>query len=103
MYIGKVKLSNEWQKLEDVIKAQVEGQSGFAFSNGKDYQLQGEGNYAVRLCDSSALPADAQDGERIAETQTAIYQKDNSSELYVRTEQDIPSGNVWLKISEIGA
>lgn len=103
MYIGKVKLSNEWQKLEDIIKAQVEGQSAFEFSNGKDYQLQGEGNYGIRLCDSSVVPATPQDGERITDTQTAIYQKDNSSELYVRTEQDIPSGNVWLKISEIGA
>ena len=101
MYIGKVKISNTWSKLEDLIKAQVSGQSSFAFAEGTTYQLQGEGNYGVRLCDTSAAPSDAQAGERIIGTQTAIYQKSNGY-LYVKTEADIPSDNVWLKISTLG-
>lgn len=101
MYIGKVKISNTWSKLEDLIKAQVEGQSSFEFSEGTSYQLQGEGNYGIRLCDNSAAPSDLQDGERIIETQTAIYEK-SDGDLYVRTEADNPAGNVWLKISTLG-
>ena len=31
MYIGKVLLSDEWEKLEDLIQDQVSGQSAFAF------------------------------------------------------------------------
>lgn len=101
MYIGKVKISNNWSKLEDLIKAQVSGQSAFAFAEGTTYQLQGEGNYGVRLCDSSATPSDLQDGERIIGTQTAIYEL-SDGELYVRAEENIPSGNVWLKVSILG-
>ena len=101
MYICKVKITNEWSKLEDLIQNQVEGQSSFSFSEGTTYQLQAEGNYGVRLCDSSTTPAEAQDGERIEGTQTAIYEVSDGY-LYVRPEENIPSGNVWLKISSLG-
>lgn len=101
MYIGKVKISNNWSKLEDLIQAQVEGQSAFAFVEGTTYQLQGEGNYGVRLCETSSTPSDAQAGERIIGTQTAIYQESDGY-IYVKTEADIPSDNVWLKISTLG-
>lgn len=39
-YVGKVTLSQDWEKLEDLIKDQVDGQGSFAFENGKDYSLQ---------------------------------------------------------------
>ena len=38
MYIGKVLLSNTWTKLEDLIKAQISGQSAFAFNSDTVYQ-----------------------------------------------------------------
>lgn len=101
MYIGKVKISNTWSKLEDLIKAQVSGQTAFAFAEGTTYQLQGEGNYGVRLCETSAAPSDLQAGERIVGTQTAIYQLSDGY-LYVKTEANVPSDNVYLKISVIG-
>lgn len=102
MYIGKIKISNSWEKLETLIQQQIEGQSGFEFASGTNYQLQSEGNYGARLCDYSAEPTEAQDGERIIGTQTALYEKDNDSDLYVKTEANVPEGNVWLKISTVG-
>jgi len=40
MYLGQVKITAEWAKLEDLIKAQIYGQSAFAFDTTKKYQLQ---------------------------------------------------------------
>ena len=106
MYIGKVLLTNEWEKLEDLIKAQVSGQSAFAFDSTKTYQLQGEGVEAIRLCDKSDAPADLKDGERIKGTQTAFY-KPSDGFLYAHVDltekTGMPDfGKVYLKISEMG-
>jgi len=40
MYLGTVKVSEVWEKLEDLIKAQIYGQSAFAFNTAKKYQIQ---------------------------------------------------------------
>jgi hypothetical protein len=106
MYIGKVLLSDEWEKLEDLIQDQVSGQSAFAFDSEKTYQLQGEGVEAIRLCDNSAAPSALNDGERIKGTQTAFY-KPSTGYLYTRVDltekTGMPDfGKVYLKISEIG-
>ena len=102
MYIGKVKLSSQWQKVEDLIKAQVSGQSSFAFVAGKTYQLQSEGNLGVRLCDASTIPQDDRDGEVIEGMKTAQYNKDEGS-LYAKV---VFSGKlteeVLLKVSDLG-
>ena len=100
MYIGKVKVSNEWESLEDLIKAQVDGQSSFAFATGSLYQLQGEGPIGVRMASASAKPTEDDEGERIFGTQVAIYEKD-SGILYVKAEQNSPNGQL-LKVSLLG-
>lgn len=107
MYIGTVKLSNEWTKVEDLIKDQVDGQSAFAFDDTKTYQLQGEGISVVRLCDSAAEPSELIDGLRIKGTQPAFYTPTTGSYLYVRIEtfniDGYPNiGDVYLKISTVG-
>ena len=96
-YIGKVKVSDTWESLEDLIQAQVEGQSSFAFGD-STYQFQGEGPVGVRFADASAAPTDNEDGERIAGTQVAIYEP--SATLYVKAEVNTPEGQ-WVKISEL--
>lgn len=106
MYIGKVLLSDEWAKLEDLIQDQVSGQSAFAFDSEKTYQLQGEGVEAIRLCDNTSEPSALNDGERIKGTQTAFY-KPSTGYLYARVDltekTGMPDfGKVYLKISEIG-
>jgi len=40
MYLGQVEISTTWAKLEDLIKAQIYGQSAFAFNAAKKYQIQ---------------------------------------------------------------
>lgn len=115
MYIGKVLLSDEWEKLEDLIKAQVSGQSAFAFDSSKNYQLQGEcaaecvkeNLLAARLCEASAAPStDDQAGFRIVHTQCANYQP-STGNLYVRVDLTEKTGHpdfgkMYLKISTIG-
>ena len=100
MYIGKVKVSNEWESLEDLIQAQVDGQSSFEFASDTTYQLQGEGPIGVRMASVSAKPESDEDGERIFGTQVAIYEKDSGT-LYVKAEQNAPDGQL-LKISQLG-
>lgn len=114
MYIGKVLLSNEWAKLEDLIKTQVSGQSAFAFDSTKTYQLQGECFFegtkevllAARLCEASAAPSLDDDGFRIVGTQCAVYQPSTGS-VYVRVDlTEKPGqpefGKMYLKISTVG-
>ena len=114
MYIGKVLLSNEWAKLEDLIKAQVSGQSAFAFDSTKTYQIQGECFFegtkevllAARLCEKTTTPSDTKDGFRITHTQCAVYQPSTGS-VYVRVDlTEKPGqpdfGKMYLKISTMG-
>lgn len=106
MYIGKVLLSEVWEKLEDLIKSQVSGQSAFAFNSDTVYQLQGEGVERVRLCDFTGTPIDLQAGFRIEGTQTAHYKPSNGY-LFVRVEKtegngNADYGNTYLKISKMG-
>lgn len=103
MYIGKVELTNEWQKVEDLIKAQVEGQSSFAFAEGNTYQLQAEASYGAQLCDAAAAPADGNDGEYLLHSQVGIYQLASGSYLYAKVHTMQPGVPCWLKISKIGA
>lgn len=98
-YIGKVKVSNTWESLADLIQAQVEGQSAFAFGS-STYQLQGEGPIGVRMASASSKPDSDDEGERIFGTQVAIYEKDSGT-LYVKAEQNSPNGQL-LKISQLG-
>ena len=114
MYIGKVLLSNEWEKLEDLIKTQVSGQSAFAFDSTKKYQFQGECFFegtkevllAARLCEASTTPSDNIDGGRIVGTQCADYIPSTGS-VYVRVDlTEKPGqpdfGKMYLKISTMG-
>ena len=104
LYTGKVLLTNEWEKLEDLIQEQVSGQSSFAFDADTTYLLQGEGVEAVRLCDASAEPTDYMAGLRIEGTQIIEY-KPSAGTLYARCDLTQKTGNtnfgkIYLKICE---
>ena len=103
MYIGKVEIHQQWETVEGLIKAQVEGQSSFAFDSSKTYQLQAEGNYGVRLMDAAAAPSDVEEGFVIEGTQPANYKVSTGKNLYVKTTKDGDSVHkVLLKISVLG-
>jgi len=102
MYIGKITVSSTWNKVEDLIKEQVSGQSSFAFEADKIYQLQCEGGYGVRLCNTGSTPAQASDGEYLSGAQTAQYRPQSGAYLYVRPLQDLPPAAVQVIISQIG-
>lgn len=95
-YIGKIKVTDTWTSVESMVSSQI---GSFSFGN-STYQLQSEGPVGVRLANASAAPTDADDGERINNTQVAFYTKDGGT-LYARTEEG--TNFVWLKISELSA
>jgi len=101
-YIGKVEISNEWQKVEDLVKEQVSGQSSFAFLSETKYQLQCEGDYGARLCNAESAPTEQKDGEMVLLSQTAIYEPELGAELYTRVHTLKPGFPCYLKISKIG-
>ena len=93
-YIGKIKLTEEWESVTTLAS-----QQGVSLTFGSStYQLQGEGPTGVRLANALSKPTDDNDGERIANTQVALYTKDSGT-LYARTEAG--KDEVWLKISEL--
>lgn len=102
MYIGKVEVTNEWTKVEDLIKDQVEGQSSFAFAAGNTYQLQAEASYGCRLCNAASKPEEGNDGEVILSTQVGKYEFEAGNALYAKIHTLQPGKPCLLKISTIG-
>lgn len=78
-YIGKVNVSGDWEKVEDLIKAQVEGQDSFAFDTSKSYPIQVDGGFLT-------------DGER------AVFKPESNKDLYIKVRGN--SGGVKLSVSD---
>ena len=102
-YIGKVKLSNEWASVKELVRAQVSGQGSFDYG-AYSYELQCEGNLGARLCDVASAPtSDSEAGFIIKDTKTAVFKKDAGSTLYAKVVYDGKlTDDVWLKISNLG-
>lgn len=97
-YIGKVSISQEWEKLEDLIKAQVDGQSAFAFASGTQYSLQSEKGLCA-ICVTSAEPDSLLAGEHINQDQFGVYEPDGSNDMWVRSKE--PDAVILLAVSEL--
>ncbi len=102
-YIGKVTLTSDWEKLEDLIKAQVEGQSAFAFDTSKEYGIQtdtprGPYIFGAYLCNSTTEPAEADDGEHLEQENFGIYKPESGVYLWVKKRG--VDGTVKLSVSE---
>lgn len=96
-YIGKIKLKTTWEKAEDLIKAQIGGQSSFSFDSTKTYVIQAHGLGLVNVANVSTAPTSENDGERLANLMSAKYTPD-TDKLYVRAD----TGNTMeLSISEL--
>lgn len=101
MYIGTVEVNDTWQKLDELIQAQVSGQSEFSFDADTTYQLQAEGNFGIRLCEQTEEPG-KKDGFRIRGTQPANYKVQAGAYLWVKVEEGLQSATPLLKISTLG-
>lgn len=104
-YIGKVKLTTEWEKLEDLIKAQVTGQSAFAFDTSKEYAIQtdtprGPYIFGAYLCNSATEPGSADDGEHMEQEQFGIYKPESGVYMWVKSRGTSETVEVKLSISE---
>jgi len=99
MYIGKVKVNNQWQQLDTLIQAQVSGQSAFSFDADTTYQLQDESKYGIRLCEAASTPADENDGFVIGGGILGHYKPATGYNLYVRQVADTTCPPLLLKIS----
>lgn len=103
-YIGKVTLSQDWEKLEDLIKDQVDGQGSFAFENGKDYSLQVDSPnleimFGAYVCVSENKPALRDDGEHLT-CQSGFYTAESGVSLWVKIRGN--TTNIKMAVSEIG-
>lgn len=102
-YVGKVVVTQDWAKLEDLIKAQVEGQSSFAFDTSKTYELQTDceqhAPFGVRVCNSASEPSDADAGEHLSDDQSGEYKPESGIYLWVKVRGN--TTDVKLSVSEI--
>ena len=102
-YIGKVNITGDWEKLEDLIKAQVSGQSSFAFDTSKKYSLQSDCNSSVMqgvyVCNSATKPDNADDGEYLTEGLFGEYEPESGVDLWIRTRGN--STGVKVAVSQI--
>ena len=55
MHIAEVTATNQWQKLEDIIKQKV---SDFVFESGKEYTIQNQSNI-INLIELNEMPTEA--------------------------------------------
>lgn len=102
-YIGKVSITSEWEKLEDLIQAQVDGQSSFAFDTSKKYGIMVDAHtvpmFGAYICNASSKPDAADDGEFLTEcVPFGVYEPESGSDLWVKTRGN--STDVKISVSE---
>lgn len=97
-YIGKVNITGDWEKVEDLIKAQVEGQDSFAFDTSKSYPIQVDGGFGVYLCSASTTPTAPDEGEFLTDSERRIYKPESGKDLYIKIRGN--SSGVKLSISD---
>lgn len=103
-YIGKVKITSAWTKLEDLIKAQVTGQSSFAFNTSKTYSVMADVKsnqtlFGVYVCNAGSEPSEDDDGEYLTEGLFGMYKPESAVYLWVRARGN--STDVKVSVSEI--
>lgn len=104
-YIGKITITSEWAKVEDLIKAQVDGQTSFAFDSEKEYFIMADGApspvmFGVYVCDSSTEPSNDTEGEYLTEGLPGIYQPESGSYLWIKTRGN--TTGVTVSVSNLG-
>lgn len=100
--IGTVQVTQEWQKLEDLIK-ELDGKSAFAFDTSKEYKLQidsanSEPVVGVYLCMSSTKPVAADAKYHIEDHNTCFYTPVSGEDMWVKVRGS--ADFVRLSISE---
>lgn len=103
-YVGKVSVTGDWEKLEDLIQEQVDGQSSFAFDTSKKYSLQADNKNSpvmigVYVCNSISKPENADDGEYLTEGLYSEYKPESGADLWIKTRGN--STGVKVAVSEI--
>ena len=83
MHIAEVTATNQWQKLEDLIKQKV---SNFAFESGKEYIIQNIGISDVKFIDKSSTPTNEVGFIKRANEAPIVYTKTKGN-LYVKTRE----------------
>ena len=79
MYIAEVTATNQWKKLEDLIKQKV---SGFTFDSDKEYTIQNLSDY-LNLIELNSTPT-TQNGLFADGSKEPIIYKKGSGDLYVK-------------------
>lgn len=80
MHIAEVTATNQWQKLEDLIKQKI---SSFAFENGKEYTIQNIGISDVKFIEKASTPTNEVGFIKRANEIPIVYTK-TSGDLYVK-------------------
>lgn len=103
-YVGKVKITSEWQKLEDLIQAQVDGQSSFSFDTSKKYAVMSDSKtqstmFGAYVCHSATEPEEDDAGEYLTDTLFGVYEPASGVDLWVKTRGN--TTDVKVSVSEI--
>lgn len=81
MHIAEVKVTNQWQKLEDLIAEKIEG---FTFEGSKEYTIQNIGNSNANFIEKTTTPTEEIGFVKRANETPLVYTKTNG-DLYVKS------------------
>lgn len=98
--IGKITITSEWAKVEDLIKAQVDGQSSFAFDTSKKYLIQTDceqgAPFGARFAICATEPTEADAGGHLSDDQSAEYTPKSGEYLWVKTRGNTTDVKVYV-------
>ena len=99
--IGKITITSEWAKVEDLIKAQVDDQSSFAFDTDKTYTIQTDceqhAPFGARFSISATKPTEPDAGAYLTDDfPGAIYNPKSGVYLWVKIRGNTTSVKVFV-------
>lgn len=94
--LAQVKITEEWESLEELIKEALED-STFELDSTKTYLIQAQGNARACLVEPTAEPAAGSNEGVVLDLGCCVEYKKGTNTLYVRS-----FGNSWLNISVLG-
>ena len=92
MHIAEIKVTNQWQKLEDLINNNVEG---FVFDHSKVYTMQNVGCDRLLIIEKETIPETDDIGFFKEANEKPFYYKKTSGDLYIRS-----TSNTFLTVSD---
>lgn len=78
MNITRLEVTTNWNKIDDIVSAQV----------GDMFEIQNVGGYDVLACESASEPVETKDGFLLKPNRAGLYTKETGLYLYIKAKQD---------------